>query len=272
MGSDLYLGKVVHDELVHPPIEDQARDYTYGEYLEYLCEVAADEGLEHEPSAEVFVSTMREALTPELVPTLLQRSGYFFSGPAIAQLDVARPKALDPELVDRGLKNAVVARNLLAPFVPELTPLAVRRIRLTLASKHPDAGFREPDDMNGWLLRAFALRTLGEAHIDGFFEDPFSEYFLQFGTEAMASADFCGREDDVDSFIWRVRFVSRMPMRVDDPAFWDSHASEWWAEHLRDYLKTPSDHFPYEVVTLEIDTHPTWPGTLSNDVFASRAY
>lgn len=272
MGSDLYIGKVESDHLVHPTIAEQARDYTSGEYLEYLYEVSAGLDLEQEPTPDEFVALMREALTPEMTQRILQSNGYFFRGPALAQLDVEHPKGLDAALVDRGLRYALVARNLLAPLVPELQPVAIRRIRITLATMHPDAGFPEPKGNFRWPVRAFALRTLGEAHVDGFFQDPFSEYFLQFGTEGMASADFCGREDDVESFVWDARYVSRTPMRVDEPAFWDAHASAWWAPRLREYLDTPSDNHPYEIATLEIDTHPTWPGTLSNEVFASRAY
>lgn len=271
MGSDLYLGKVDRDDLVHLPLHEQASEYTYGEFLEYLCEIGADEGLEEEPTPETFVQLARAALTPECIAQLLQTQGYFFRGTALAQFSVERPKDLDPTHVDRGLRTAFVAHNLLASVSPQFTALPVRRIQVTLVTVHPDAGYREPDAMNGWLLRAFALRTLGEAHVDGFFQDPFSEYFAQFGQEAMASSDFCGREDDVDSFVWGVRYVRRIPMNVDDPAFWDAHVDEWWSS-LRERLTVPSDHLPYEVATLEIDTHPKWPGPLSDQVFESRAY
>ncbi len=270
MGSDLYLGKVEHDALVHLPLHELAAQYTDGEFLEYLCEIGADEGLEQEPSPQSFVELASEALK-ERVDEVVQSQGYFFRGSAMTQFALERPKDLDPTHVDRGLRTAFVAHNLLASVSPQFTALPVRRIQVTLVTVHPDAGYREPDAMNGWLLRAFALRTLGEAHVDGFFQDPFSEYFAQFGEEAMASSDFCGREDDVDSFVWGVRYLSRIPMRVDDPAFWDAHAKEWWSD-LRERFTAPSDHLPYEVATLEIDTHPSWPGSLTDSVFESRAY
>lgn len=272
MGSDLFIGRVIHDDaLVADAATLDASGYftAYGPWPEIASSAfgLAPEVARATGSLAFLTAALREqaaSLGAEAWADarLRERS---------IMVDRASFDALasDPASADRDtlalLRPKVMGLALLADVAPSrFRPSLLRRIELELATVHADA--RIPGARDAAALVPFSLRVLQDAGGE-------DARFLRWFGDAWDAPDFGTAQSAVDGMIWRASQLASTAVKARDPLFWQRHRDTWWAAPLEKAIGSAFASGAYRVARLEVHCHPAWiDAPLGGRRFVSRAY
>ncbi|GMQ63834.1 hypothetical protein [Vallitalea maricola] len=235
------------------------------------------ENLEKEPSkikGQRFVKLMKEYVKNNNVTTyeqLYEKTSKYIVEDIREIREAYKPEADISVCIYRGL----MWNNLFAEILNKNEDiLEVMKLRIEIASIHPDAGFPKYR-MNATCTkndeRRFLTRVLSDVY-NNLEKNPIVNWFEKRGGSVN---EFKIEEGKVDEqrLIWGFERHKGIKIKTSK-SFWNKTKDCWWS-YLENQITELSDNKPYEIVTYDVILHPKWfeeTNTVLEGVYESTAH